>query len=212
MQKDPPKNPNYHFWRARSKYRVSGAKAGHCSCPLHTTPPKGWADHLSHGSSRPLDPPPYSPHVRSRLTPPQEPSKGTCCLFLLPSAAAGAPVKPGLSFLSGLWSTSTEPGRPRTWYRAECTDTRLQAWLSVVGYGAWDKAHHISPVPNTCPSVVMSEDEIWFKQYEGQSRSTKNKVHVKRQVPGGSLYFPNMATAICVSFPFSGSGNLQHEQ
>ena len=27
-----------------------GAKAGHCACPLHSAPPKGWADHLSHTS------------------------------------------------------------------------------------------------------------------------------------------------------------------
>ena len=25
----------------------SGAKAGYCPCPLHRTPPKGWANHLS---------------------------------------------------------------------------------------------------------------------------------------------------------------------
>ena len=34
----------------RSKNRVSGAKTGHCTYPLHTTPPKGWAKHLSHPS------------------------------------------------------------------------------------------------------------------------------------------------------------------
>jgi len=25
---------------------VPGTKAGYCTCPLHTTPPKGWKDHL----------------------------------------------------------------------------------------------------------------------------------------------------------------------
>ena len=28
-----------------------GAKAGYWACPLHTAPPKGWADHLSPPSS-----------------------------------------------------------------------------------------------------------------------------------------------------------------
>ena len=46
-----PKHPYCHFWRARSKNRVSRAKAGYCACPLHTPPPKGWADHLRHPSS-----------------------------------------------------------------------------------------------------------------------------------------------------------------
>ena len=30
----------------------TGAKAGYCACPLHTTSPKGWAKHLSHPSDQ----------------------------------------------------------------------------------------------------------------------------------------------------------------
>ena len=39
-----PKNPTATF-------EEPGAKAGYCSCPLHTPPLKGWAKHLSHPSS-----------------------------------------------------------------------------------------------------------------------------------------------------------------
>ena len=46
------KKSNCHFGRAQNKSRGSGAKAGYCACPLHTTSPKGWANHLSHRSSR----------------------------------------------------------------------------------------------------------------------------------------------------------------
>ena len=67
-----------------------GAKAGYCSCPLHTTPPKGWANHLSrpsdltHGHTATLA------LYRESACPPSPPhptlgaNKGTCCLFLLP--------------------------------------------------------------------------------------------------------------------------------
>ena len=44
------KKPSCQFWRVWSKSRRSGAKAGYCACPLHTMPPKGWANHLSHPS------------------------------------------------------------------------------------------------------------------------------------------------------------------
>ena len=42
--------PNRHFWRSGGKRRVSGTKAGYHTCPLHTIPPKIWADHLSQAS------------------------------------------------------------------------------------------------------------------------------------------------------------------
>ena len=32
-----------------------GTKPGYCTCPLHITPPKGWANHLSCPSGLPLD-------------------------------------------------------------------------------------------------------------------------------------------------------------
>ena len=42
-------------------------------------------------------------------------SKGTCYLFSLPPAAAGAPVNPCLHFLSGLLSISTDSGGQEPW-------------------------------------------------------------------------------------------------
>ena len=81
-----------------------GSKSRYCACPQHTTPAKGWANHLSHPSS-------WTPGHTVTLTPYKEQgyprlreraSKEACCLFLLPSAAAEAPIKPCLNFLSGL--------------------------------------------------------------------------------------------------------------
>ena len=45
-----------------------GAKAGYCACPLPSTPPKGWADHLSHPSSP-------TPGPAPTLTPYKEPAR-----------------------------------------------------------------------------------------------------------------------------------------
>ena len=63
-----------------------GAKAGYCACPLHTAPPRGWANHLSHPSGP-------TPGPTPTLTPYASESKGNCYLFSLPPAAAGVPVK-----------------------------------------------------------------------------------------------------------------------
>ena len=41
---------------------MPGAKAGYCTCPLNTLPPKGWAKLLSHTSS-------LTPEHTSTLTP-----------------------------------------------------------------------------------------------------------------------------------------------
>ena len=82
------------------------------------------------GVGRPPKPPlcpyppscPYrKPHLRDQLTHtptptphlPRGASKGTSCLFSLPLATAGAPVKPCLNFSSGLLSISTDLS-PRT--------------------------------------------------------------------------------------------------
>ena len=67
--------------------------------PLHTWPPKGWADHLRHPPTQPLGPRLCKEPV---LPPPRAVSWGTCYLFLLPHTTAEAPVKPCLNFLSGL--------------------------------------------------------------------------------------------------------------
>ena len=45
-----PKNPTATFEVPGAKAGGWGAKAGYCPCPLHTTPPKGWANYLSHPS------------------------------------------------------------------------------------------------------------------------------------------------------------------
>jgi len=55
-----PKNPTATF-------EEPGAKAGYCPCPLHTTPLKGWAKHLSHPSSP-------TPGHTPTLTPHKEPA------------------------------------------------------------------------------------------------------------------------------------------
>ena len=65
------------------------------------TPPNGEANGLSHSGLTPGTYPPTIQGIGS--TPFGDPaSKETCYLFTLPSAAAGAPVKPCLNFLSDL--------------------------------------------------------------------------------------------------------------
>ena len=54
------------------------------------------------------------PGVGSKRHFPWGVSKGTCYLFLLPSAAAGAPIKHCLNFLTSLLSISIDWGKPRT--------------------------------------------------------------------------------------------------
>ena len=89
------KKSSCHFWRAQRK-------AGYCVWPLHTPPPKGWANHPSHPAG--LDPrhaPTLLPY-EEQAYPAQGASKQGNLLFVsLPSAAAGGPVKPCLNFLSG---------------------------------------------------------------------------------------------------------------
>ena len=68
------KKPNCYFWKAGSKNRVLGARAGYCTCPLHSTLPKGWANHLSHASCP-------APGHTPTLTPYKEPARPAppCC-------------------------------------------------------------------------------------------------------------------------------------
>ena len=58
----------HHFWRARSKNRVLGAKASRCKCPRHSTPPEGWTNQLSHPLAWPLDTSLSLLHIRNQLT------------------------------------------------------------------------------------------------------------------------------------------------
>ena len=68
--------------------------------PPARSPPRGWAEHLRHPSSR-------TPGQTPTLTPYKEqahpPSKqGNLLLFLTPPCYSRAPIKPCLNFLSGL--------------------------------------------------------------------------------------------------------------
>ena len=86
-----------------------GAKAGYDAWPLHSVLPKGQADHLSQPCGLTSGhTPPLTPYKAPTPPPPpaQRVSKGTCYFFLPPLAAAGAPIKPCLNFLSGLLSIS----------------------------------------------------------------------------------------------------------
>ena len=81
---------------------------------LHSTPPKGWANHVSHPSS-------LTPGYTPTLTPFKEPThsasgskQGNLLLVFGPHAAAGDPIKPCLNFLPGFQSISICWGRPRT--------------------------------------------------------------------------------------------------
>ena len=110
IQKD--QKSNCYFWRARSKNKVWEAKlecrAGYCACPLHSAPPKGWANHLSHQPD-PWTHPLPSPHIKNQLAhPAQGAGKGTCYFFSIPPVSAGATIKLCLNFLSGLWSISID--------------------------------------------------------------------------------------------------------
>ena len=98
---------------------MSGTEAGYCAYSLHTAPPTGWADRLSHPSGLTLTLTSY----KGPASPPQGVSTRTCYMFSLPGAAAGAPVKPCLNFSSGLLSISI--------------DQRIQGpWLVTVWFGS----------------------------------------------------------------------------
>ena len=92
--KETKKIHSCHFWRARSKNRVLGAKPECWTClPLYSTPPKRWANPSSLTPHTCLP----SPQIRNKLTPLNEPgSKWICYLFLLHLAGVGAPIKPCL--------------------------------------------------------------------------------------------------------------------
>ena len=107
-----PKNPTATF-------EEPGAKAGYCTCPLCTTPPKGWAKHLSHpsGLTSGYTPTltPYNEQARQR--PPQGASKHGNLLFVLtPASFSRGPNKALPEFLvwpltNLLIQESKNPGR-----------------------------------------------------------------------------------------------------
>ena len=107
-------------------------KSRYCTCPLHTTPAKGWANHLSHPCAQSLDLPLPSPHIKNQLTPTRGVSKGTCYLFSLLPCCSRGPSKalPELlvwSLINFYWLRKAEnPG----WYQAVC----LHLALTSPGY------------------------------------------------------------------------------
>ena len=83
-------------------------KAGYCSCPLHITP-AGEGDKIPKPLPSQIEGHTLSSYKKQTHTPLEElASKGIFCLFLFLSAAAVAPTKPYLNFLSCLQSTSID--------------------------------------------------------------------------------------------------------
>ena len=154
-----------------SKNRVSRAKAGcreqkqgTAHAPLHTMPPNGWAKHLSYPSSlTPGHTPTLTPWKEQACPQLRERSrKGTYCLFSLLPGAAGAPVKPCLDFLSGLWSISIFCEMPRTMWSIESSESDV----------SFLKLHFKRPC--TPPSGL-----VLFRRM-GFVKVVKNKAYFKR--------------------------------
>ena len=81
-----------------------GAKSGYCTCPLHTTLPKGWANHLSHPTRLTPDTPQPPHQVRNNLASQVRDWRNkTVCYTFFPSAAARA--LEGLAWISCLASS-----------------------------------------------------------------------------------------------------------
>ena len=114
--KKKKKKPKCHFWRAWSKSRVLRVPPAHHHLrvgkwPKHHLQPHPWTH-------------PYLHPIWGTSLPPQRMSEqGNPCLFLLPTAAEGTPIKPCLNFLSGFWSISIDRRRSRT-----LVDTNLVFW------------------------------------------------------------------------------------
>jgi len=108
-----------------------GAKAGYCAWALHTAPPKGSADLLSHPipPSQSADPFPTFTIIGARL-----PSRGANRVPVIcfhSRAAEGVPVKPCLSSSSGLSSIHTEISvgySPRTRVRQRGSVAWRKTW------------------------------------------------------------------------------------
>ena len=96
-----PKNSTATFKETREK-------AGYCSCPLHI-PPAGEGDKIPKPLPSQIEGHTLSSYKKQTHTPLEElASKGIFCLFLFLSAAAVAPTKLCLNFLSCLQSTSID--------------------------------------------------------------------------------------------------------
>ena len=76
---------------------VPGAKAGYHPWSLHTTSPRGWADHQSHPSSQTHPSAPFSFHLRN--PPPSGSQQGHLLLLLTPLCYSMNPNKALPEFL-----------------------------------------------------------------------------------------------------------------
>ena len=98
--KRPPKTqpPLLRGWEQKPCQEQKQGTA-HAPCTQHH--PWGGQSTSATLPAGPRDTSPPSPHIRNQL-PLRGASKGTCYLFSLSPAAARAPIKPGLNFLSDL--------------------------------------------------------------------------------------------------------------
>ena len=58
--KKKKKKKKTHTKKPAATFEVSGAKAGYCTQPLHTTLPNGWTNHLKQPSVLWIHPHPHS--------------------------------------------------------------------------------------------------------------------------------------------------------
>ena len=89
------------YKETKKPFEEPGAKPGYCPCPLHTTPPKGWAKHLSHPSGQtPGHSPTLTPYKGQAHHPHQGANKQGKLLFVLaPPCCSGGPNKALPEFL-----------------------------------------------------------------------------------------------------------------
>ena len=73
---------------------MSGAKERYCACPLHSTPPKGWANYLSHPSCQtPEHTPILLPYKEQACRPRGASEQGNLLLVLTPLLLQQGPHK-----------------------------------------------------------------------------------------------------------------------
>ena len=109
----------------------SRAKAGYYAYPLHTTPPKKCANHLNNPSGLTfVSITSLTPYKESACLPFGEgASKEICCLFLLPTAVAGASIKVLVEFLAWALINFYWLRKPRTLVCNTCCIPLVKASL-----------------------------------------------------------------------------------
>ena len=142
--------PLLKSWQQTNKQKGKLTESGQCwqkwdrACGPALSTTKGCASHLHHSSAHPWTHPEPPPRQEAA-----HPHSGAAKHLLLVLAthtpsATGAPIKPCLNVLSGLWSISIDWGRPRTLVRMGpptlgerkegCPQWRDQQWL-LRGFG-----------------------------------------------------------------------------